>query len=154
MAGVLVRRGGQDTDTEGRPREDTAGGPPSASAGEGLRRNQPCLHRELGLGASKSEKVNSRCLSRPVCGALLGRPQRSHPASLDTCGCGAPVLGASCDPNSAQSRQDSSPLPADNAVRGLSMSRRSSMWRDREGRQLWWFLAVDKGGREKSCLLI
>lgn len=71
----------------------------------GLKRSEPCPHCDLGLLAFTFEKVNSHCVSHPVCGAMLGQPEQSRSVSLGTCGCGVPVLSAGCDPNGHQSRR-------------------------------------------------
>lgn len=51
MTCVLKRKGNQDTDREGGPWKDT--GRIGQTMEEGLRRNQSCWHRDLGLPASE-----------------------------------------------------------------------------------------------------
>lgn len=60
-AGVLIERGDtRDTCAERQPREDTGSTQHPPAKEKGLRRNQPCWLRDLGLPASRT--VRNKCL--------------------------------------------------------------------------------------------
>lgn len=156
MAGVLVRRRGQDTDTHRGTTSQGHGGRTTVCTRRRGAQKKPTLPTPWAWTWSLQIWESKFPLFKPTSlRCFVGTaPAKSYSVSRHVwvwCTCSQCQLWSQ---QCAEQTEDSSPLPADNAVRGLSMSRRSSMWRDREGRQLWWFLAVDKGGREKSGLLI